>query len=525
MNAQRRSAWVAVALVVTGVTCLAAHTSMRRRAAGERTDSLWRLQCEITFEAEERGAVLRTYIPHDTGQFRVFHQDLHSPRLEITQGNDPRSAARFISVTAPARGEYRLDLRFDLHLLAHDALDPTYPARATTTGVDAPDAEPPPDTDFPVASNVIARVARELDEDGTSTAQRARTYFQFCRSAHHDGDNLARSDAEAIFRKRLKTLHDRTEALVALCRQAGIPVRRVTGFVIQKTRHAEPHSWLETYAGDRWIPCDLRSGMWDSPPTNYLAIRRGAAGLIERREVSEVESEFAIARIPAAPDEELSSQRGVLASIFDLTLLPLQMHDVVSIILLMPLGALVTCLFRNIIGIETSGRFTPMLLALSFIFADWHTGLVVFTTVVILGLTTRTMVEPLKLLMLPRLSIILTLVVWCLVFGVSALAYFDLTPGPHAVLLPMVILTMIVERFYVQTQEDGATVAVRRLAGTIIVGFFCYLVLRWEFVAQLLLTYPEAHLLTLAVLILIGRYTGYRLAELWRFRDMVETSN
>ena len=36
------------------------------------------------------------------------------------------------------------------------------------------------------------------------------------------------------------------------------------------------------------------------------------------------------------------------------------------------------------------------------------------------------------------------------------------------------------------------------------------------------LVYPEAHFFTIAIFILLGRYAGYRLTELWRFRDLVE---
>jgi hypothetical protein len=32
---------------------------------------------------------------------------------------------------------------------------------------------------------------------------------------------------------------------------------------------------------------------------------------------------------------------------------------------------------------------------------------------------------------------------------------------------------------------------------------------------------PEAHFFTIALFILLGRYAGYRLTELWRFRDLV----
>ena len=86
----------------------------------------------------------------------------------------------------------------------------------------------------------------------------------------------------------------------------------------------------------------------------------------------------------------------------------------------------------------------------------------------------------------------------------------------------MVILTMLVERFYVTTQEDGARAALQHLAGTALVGFCCYLVLRWETVAKLLLAYPESHCFTVALMVLIGRYTGYQLLEPWRFRDFVD---
>ena len=86
----------------------------------------------------------------------------------------------------------------------------------------------------------------------------------------------------------------------------------------------------------------------------------------------------------------------------------------------------------------------------------------------------------------------------------------------------MVIVTMLVERFYITTQEDGTRIAIQHLLGTAVVGFFCYLILRWEMVAQLLLAYPEAHCFTAAVLVLIGRYTGYQLFEPWRFRDFAD---
>jgi hypothetical protein len=79
---------------------------------------------------------------------------------------------------------------------------------------------------------------------------------------------------------------------------------------------------------------------------------------------------------------------------------------------------------------------------------------------------------------------------------------------------------MTVERFYVTSMEDNLTEAIRLLLATILVSGFCYAVLRWEAVGLLVFTYPEIHCFTIAALVLLGSYSGYRISELWRFRDL-----
>ena len=87
----------------------------------------------------------------------------------------------------------------------------------------------------------------------------------------------------------------------------------------------------------------------------------------------------------------------------------------------------------------------------------------------------------------------------------------------------MVILTNLIERFHVSAEEDGMLHTLKLAAGTLLVALLCYLVLGSQPVGNFVLTYPEAHFFTIAVFIVLGRYAGYRLTELWRFRDLVET--
>ena len=215
---------------------------------------------------------------------------------------------------------------------------------------------------------------------------------------------------------------------------------------------------------------------------------------------------------------------GHYVGILHLTRLPYGMQQTLAILLLLPVGALITSLFRNLAGIQTFGTFTPSLLALSFVYADWKTGIVVLVVVMALGLLGRTLLEWMKLLMVPRLSVILTLVVLLLAMAVSALDYLRMTPSARAVLLPMVILTVMIERFHISAEEDSVRFALKLLTGTLAVALCCFVLLQWRALGRLALTFPEGHLIVAALLILIGRYTGYRLTELTRFRDVVPPS-
>jgi hypothetical protein len=97
-----------------------------------------------------------------------------------------------------------------------------------------------------------------------------------------------------------------------------------------------------------------------------------------------------------------------------------------------------------------------------------------------------------------------------------------LEPTEQAVLLPLVILTILIERFHVTTEEDGLVFSLKLAAGTVLVSVLCYLALGWEDVGAFILVYPEAHFFTIAAFIVLGRYAGYRLTELWRFRELVQ---
>jgi hypothetical protein len=258
-------------------------------------------------------------------------------------------------------------------------------------------------------------------------------------------------------------------------------------------------------------------------PMNYVPVRRDADQVFSTANVNHAKLaiNFSIKRLQ--PDARLiHAELPHPAHVLNLQRLPFKMHKVMTILLLLPFAALITTFLRNVVGLGTFGTFSPALLAMSFIYADWKTGLAVLVMVMIVGLLARGALERLRLLTVPRLSIILTVVILCVVFGISFLHYLLPAISAEIVLMPMVILTMLIERFHVSAEEDGIMHTVQLAAGTLLVAILCYLILGWDRVGQWVLTFPEAHFFTIAAFIGLGRYAGYRLTELWRFRDLVE---
>ena len=65
--------------------------------------------------------------------------------------------------------------------------------------------------------------------------------------------------------------------------------------------------------------------------------------------------------------------------------------------------------------------------------------------------------------------------------------------------------------------ERGAIDALRGAAGSLIVAVFAYIAMGLPWLEHLIFTFPELLLVALALVLLAGRYTGYRLLELGRF--------
>jgi hypothetical protein len=138
--------------------------------------------------------------------------------------------------------------------------------------------------------------------------------------------------------------------------------------------------------------------------------------------------------------------------------------------------------------------------------------------VIALGIVSRLFLDRLQLLLVPRLGVLLCVVVLAITAQSLLGRSYEVKDLFASVLFPVVILTMLIERFSITSAEEGVAAAVRRLGASTLIAVCIYPAFRIDALEHLMFGFPELVISIMGILVAIGGYTGYRVAELWRFR-------
>jgi hypothetical protein len=317
----------------------------------------------------------------------------------------------------------------------------------------------------------------------------------------------------------------KSRLLVALCRNRGIPARMVTGLTLARGKGQEQvaHYWTEAWVNDHWKPmCPFHHYDGHVPPT-YLVFGIGDLPMVHGKSIRDLDYAFLVE--PSDPREDsppavASVIRRILRSA-SLYRLPPSEGRLVEFLLLLPVAALLVCLFRNVIGLNSFGTFAPALVGLAFREVESLPGILVFVSLVLIGWGMRRILDSYHLLQVPRTALMLSFVVAVLIAGIVAANFHDLPATKYMPLFPMVILTGMIERFWTLEVEDGTFASFKTMLGTMFIATTIALVLSVHAWVRFLFLFPEMLGFIMAGQLLLGRYTGYRLSELLRFRDLL----
>ncbi|MFZ6046547.1 inactive transglutaminase family protein [Pseudomonas sp. CR3202] len=305
---------------------------------------------------------------------------------------------------------------------------------------------------------------------------------------------------------------------------AHVPMERVHTIRLISEQAQSPELWLRSFNGENWLYFNPETGE-QGLPSDRLIWWTGDDNLINVEGGKKVQvtfsmnnSEMNAIRLAKLTDENTD------ADFLEYSLygLPLQTQQTYQIMIMIPIGVLVILILRNLGGLQTLGTFTPVLIALAFRETQLGFGIVLFTIITALGLSLRSYLEHLKLQMLPRLSVVLTFVV-VLIAVISLLSHkLGLERGLSVALFPMVILTMTIERLSITWEERGGGHAFKVAIGTLVAATLAHLLMSVPELVYFVFTFPAVLLIMVGFMLAMGRYRGYRLTELFRFKAFLK---
>lgn len=372
--------------------------------------------------------------------------------------------------------------------------------------------------DIQVDDPEIDRVAARIHADTGPILDRLTAAFALT-SGMKQRPFKGTTDAITALRLGEASCNGKSRLFVAVARHVGIPARLVGGFVMSQGNKKTTHQWAEVWVGGHWIPFDSTNKHFAEIPEHYVTLYTGDEGLF--RHTSDINFDYRYETdtvLVPSPKAKTSFKFFNVWALFDRLGLTFML---LRTLLMLPVGALVVVIFRNVIGMPTFGTFLPALIAASAGETGLAWGIVGILVVVVVAASVRRLFHRLQLLHSPSLAILLAAVAVTLLATSLSAEALGIRKLAYITLFPVAVLAISAERFFLLLTEKGAPTAFKSLAGTLVVMSACYAVMNSLALQILLIGFPELLLLFVALDMYLGRWIGVRLLEYRRFRAIL----
>ena len=198
--------------------------------------------------------------------------------------------------------------------------------------------------------------------------------------------------------------------------------------------------------------------------------------------------------------------------------------NTIVLMILFPLIAALVAFARHVIGLQGFGIFTPAVVSVAFLATGVTVGVLLFAAILTIATLARVILKRLKLPSMPRMA----LLIWFVSLGILAMMLISPTirlEGLVAInIFPILLLVLLAETFTEVQITRTFRSALELTLETLFLAPLSFFVLSIESLQEWVLVHPETTILAIALLdILIGRYTGLRLLERWRFREILKS--
>ncbi len=196
--------------------------------------------------------------------------------------------------------------------------------------------------------------------------------------------------------------------------------------------------------------------------------------------------------------------------------------NTVVLLFLFPLVATLVAFSRQVIGLNGFGMITPALLSMAFLSTGGVVGILMLVFVVGVAILGRSIMKKVKIPYLPKLAILLWMVSMAVLTLIVLSPYAGLGRLLEIGIFPIILFVSVAETFIEAQITRSFSSSLTMLIETVILAIVGYKLMSSQIIQSVAILNPEGMCLFIFILnLLIGRYKGLRLLEVWRFRKLI----
>lgn len=192
------------------------------------------------------------------------------------------------------------------------------------------------------------------------------------------------------------------------------------------------------------------------------------------------------------------------------------------LLFLFPLVAALVAFSRQVVGVSGFGMIVPALLSVAFLSTGGLVGLVLLAFILLAAVLGRVAIKKIKVPYLPKLAIL----IWLISMAVLGLLIMSPLIGLERLLtvgiFPIMLFVLLAETFIEAQITRNFATSFGMTLETVVLAFIAYKVISNPGVQAQVLLQPEITVIVILLIdLLIGKYKGLRLSEIWRFRKLL----
>ena len=427
----------------------------------KQNTNLWSVEANISFLPNGEPIKVLLTTPRSNDSFKILEENVVADGYEVRRNK----SGSLLTMTAPAQTE---EQQIYYKIMLFDNVD----ARGKTWAPQPARPEKPVfDEQKSAAAKQILQLAKKMPGDDV------RQIILLLNQEPLD-------PAVQAYLPVRKSPAETVEIISELLALKGIPSRPARGFKLEESKKAlNPDLMLEAYLNGSWRIYNIETGK-KGIPDNFVLFQRGGKSLIDVMGGENSTIKFSVLK-SVTSSMSLAQKRAKLAgsqSWFDYSIynLPIAQQNTLKWLSIFPLAILIIVLMRNVVGVQTMGTFTPMLLSMALVKTGFWPGMLCFGLIVGMGLVIRFLMSRFNLLLVPRISAVVIFVI-LMMQGLTILGYkMELNIAQSAVFFPIIIMAWMIERASITWEEDGPINAGKEIFNSVVVASIVYFVISSE---------------------------------------------